>query len=65
MIDDNFAKFLELSEDERYEFLAGMKLYWWQKLEIKLINKWWSVWRKMRPDLPGIVLWKSIYKGRF
>ena len=61
----SFAKFLELSEDESYEFLNGMKLYWWQKLEIKLVNKWWTRWRRRSPSLRGIDLWESIYKSRF
>lgn len=65
MIDDGYAKFLELSEDELYEFLTGVKLHWWQKLEFKLIIKWWSRWRKMHPDLRAFDLWESIYKGRF
>ena len=62
---DDFAKFLELPEDKRFEILTGIKLYWWQKLDIWIINKWWSRWRKMCPDLRAFDLWESIYKGRF
>lgn len=65
---DEFKKFLEMSEDERFEIyvnLVGGKLYPWQKLYIKYLNKWWSHMRKMNPHLRADVLWESIYKGRF
>lgn len=65
---DEFRKFLEMSEDERFETylnLMGVKLYPWQKLYIKYINKWWSHMRKMNPHLRSDVLWESIYKGRY
>lgn len=66
MIDKNkYAEFLELPEDDRFEYLTGVKLYWWQKLYIKLLNKWWTSWRKANPHLRAIDLWESIYKGRF
>ena len=61
----NFSEFLELSEDQRYAILTGNKLSWWQKLEVKLINKWWSMWRKSNPNLRAIELWESLYKRRF
>lgn len=63
---DAYAKFLELPEDERFEYLiTGTKLYLWQKLYIKFLNKWWTSIRKANPDLRTIDLWESIYKGRF
>ena len=64
----NFAKFLELSEDERLEIfydLAGIELSWWQRTYIKCLNKWWTSMRKSNPRLRAIDLWESIYKGRF
>ena len=61
----SFEKFLELPEDKRFEFLTGCKLNWWQKLEIKLINKWWSQMRNGCSGIRGIDLWESIYKQRF
>ena len=65
---DEFKKFLEMSEDERFETyinLVGGKLYPWQKLYIKSLNKRWSHMKKMNPHLRVEVLWESIYKGRF
>ena len=62
---NTFAEFLELSEDERFEYLTGTKLYWWQILYIKILNKWWSAMRKMNPHLRTYDLWESIYKCRF
>ena len=67
-INSSFAEFLELPEDERLEMLlelSGVKLYLWQKLELKLINKWWTYMYKSNPRLRGIDLWESIYKQRF
>ena len=63
--DYTFEKFLELPEDERFEFITGVRLYWWQKIEVRLINKWWSRWRSTCPRLRAIDLWESIYKNRF
>ena len=38
MLDKNkYAEFLELLEDNRFEYLTGVKLYPWQKLYIKLL----------------------------
>jgi hypothetical protein len=62
---DEFAKFLEMPESERFEYLTGDKLSLFQKLEIKLINKWWSFILKVNPYQKSYVLWESIYKGRF
>lgn len=62
---NEFAKFLELSEEERFEYLTGTKLYFYQKLYIKFLNKWWTYMRKENPHLRTIDLWESIYKGRF
>ena len=61
----SFKEFLELSEYERYEYLTGFKLYWYQKLYIKFLNKWWTSMRESNPHLKANVLWESIYKGRF
>ena len=61
----SFEEFLELPEYERYEYLTGFKLYWYQKLYIKFLDKWWTSWRKSNPHLKANVLWESIYKGRF
>lgn len=62
---EEFKTFLEMSEDERFEYLTETKLHIWQKLYIKFINKWWSHMRKMNPHLEPYILWESIYKGRF
>lgn len=62
---NDYLKFLELSEAERYDLLMGCKLYWWQKLEIKFVNKWWTRMRRRFPDIRAIDLWESIYKSRF
>ena len=62
---NEFAKFLELSEEERFEYLTDTKLYFYQKLYIKFLNKWWTYIRKENQRLRGIVLWESCYKGRF
>lgn len=62
---DKYAEFLEMSEDKRFEYLTGIKLYWWQKLYIKFLNKWWTFWRKANSHLKTIDLWESIYKGRY
>lgn len=56
-----YAKFLELPEEEQFELLTGVKLYWWQKLYLK----WWSSMRKANPHLRAYDLWESMYKGRF
>ena len=37
---NSYKEFLELSEDKKLEYLTGNKLYCWQKLYIKFINKW-------------------------
>jgi len=60
-----YAKFLELPEEKRFEYLTGTKLHWYQKLYVKFLNKWWTYMRKVNPYLRAIVLWESIYKGRF
>ena len=60
-----FSEFLELSEDQRYAILTGNKLSWWKKLEVKLINKWWTMWRMSNPNMRAIDLWESLYKKRF
>ena len=61
----DFKDFLELSEIEMFKYLTGIKLHWWERIEIKLINKWWSFKRKANKHLRAIDLWESIYKGRF
>ena len=61
----SFEEFLELPEEKRFEYLTGVNLYYWQKLYIKFLNKWWTFWRKANPHLRAIDLWKSMYKGRF
>ena len=50
---NTYAKFLELPEDERFEYLTGTKLYWHQKLYIKFLNKWWTFMRKANLHLRG------------
>lgn len=62
---DEFKKFLEMSEEERFEYLTDTKLYFYRKLYIKFLNKWWTFMRKANPHLRAIDLWESIYKGRF
>ena len=61
----SFEEFLELPEHERYEYLTGSKLHWYQKLCIKFLNKWWTSIRNANPHLRGIDLWESLYKGRY
>ena len=61
----SYEEFLELPENDRFEYLTNIKLNWWQRMYIKLLNKWWTFWRNSNPDLKAIVLWESIYKGRF
>lgn len=61
----SYEEFLELPENDRFEYLTNIKLNWWQRMYIKLLNKWWTFWRNEHPDLKAIVLWESIYKGRF
>lgn len=63
--EENFKKFLELPEDERFEYLIGTKLNWWQKMQIKHLNKWWTSMKNTNPHLRGIDLWESMYKGRY
>lgn len=43
---NKFAEFLEVPEDKRFEYFTGIKLYWWQKLYIKFLNKWWTSMQK-------------------
>lgn len=62
---NEFAKFLELPESERLEYLTGVKLTLWQCLWIKYINKWWTRMKDANPHLQAHILWESIYKGRF
>lgn len=62
---NEFAKFLELPEEDRFEYLTGTKLYFYQRLYIKLLNKWWTFLRKVNPHMRAYDLWESIYKGRF
>lgn len=65
MITDDFKKFLAMLEEEQFEYLTGIKLNWFQRLEIKFLTKWWSNIRKLNPHLEPHILWESIYKGRF
>lgn len=61
-----FKCFLEMSEDERLEqFLGSVEMKWWQKTYFIYLNKWWSYMRNENPDLDVMVLWESIYKGRY
>lgn len=62
---NNFKQFLELSEIKQYEYLTGVKLCWWQKLQFKFVSKWWITMRTMNPYLRAYDLWESMYKGRF
>lgn len=62
----DYEEFLELSEDKRYEYLTRTKTNWFQRMYIKYLNKWWTyIRRNANPDLRGITIWESIYKGRF
>jgi hypothetical protein len=61
---NEFAKFLELPEDERFK-IVKRRIHWWQRISFWIANKWWTSVRKENPDLPAIVLWESFYKGRF
>ena len=61
----NFNDFLEMSEDKYLERLLGCNLYWYQRMYIRLIGKWWSRWRGANPTLRAHDLWESIYKQRF
>lgn len=62
---ENFAKFLELPEDERLQELLGIKLRWYQRIYIRYLNKWWSAMRRSNPKMKAIYLLESIRKGRF
>ena len=62
---NTFAEFLEASEYERFKYLTSIKLNWWQRLEIKLANKWWTYMMEINPHLRADILWENIYKGRF
>jgi hypothetical protein len=55
-----FKDFIELLEDSK-----DIKLYWYQKLYIEYLNKWWTYMKESNPHLEAHVLWESIYKGRF
>ena len=64
---DKFAEFLEMSEEKRLEILLNGysdKLSLWQKLWIKHVNRWWTRMTR-NSGLPAIVLWETVYKGRF
>ena len=64
----DFSKFLSLSEDDRFELLTeymDIKLTMWQKLEIRLLNRWWSSMVKNNPHIPPYILFESVKKGRF
>ena len=65
MITDGFKKFLEMPEEEQFEYLTGIKLNWFQRLEIKFLTKWWANMKRLNSHLEPHVLWESIYKGRF
>jgi hypothetical protein len=68
MSNNEFAKFLELPEDNRFEILCNkmsVKMYWWQRIYIRYVNQWWTYMREANPHLRAITLWESIYKGRF
>jgi hypothetical protein len=62
---NNFADFLDLPEADRFNFFNRIKLHWWQRIQIKFINKWWTAMRNSNPGIQAITLWESIYKGRF
>lgn len=62
---EKFAAFLAFPADKRLELLMGYQLYFWQKLYIHYLNKWWTSWRKANPNQKPYVLWESMYKGRF
>ena len=62
---NTFVEFLEAPEYERFKYLTSIKLNWWQRLEIKLANKWWTYMRQCNPHLRVFDLWESVYKGRF
>lgn len=60
-----FQKFLEWPEDRRIEYLFGFQLHWYQRLYVRLLNRWWSRRRANYPHIRPSILWESIYKGRF
>ena len=63
-----FEEFLKLPEDERINFAIehlGIKLSLWQRLELKLTNKWWEHIKRLYPQMAEIDLWEALYKGRF
>ena len=64
-IREEFKKFLEMQEGERLEFLTGVNLTWWQRIKLKIMNKWWTSIRKQNSNLSAIELYESIRKGRF
>ena len=63
--EESFKRFLELSEDKRFEYLTGTKLNWFQRMYIKYINKWWTSIQIANPHLRRIDLWEILYKGRY
>ena len=61
----SFEEFLELPETKRFEYFTGVKLHWWQRLELKIVNRWWSVMRILSPKERAIATWERIYKQKF
>lgn len=62
---DDFKHFLELPEEERFELLTSYKLYWYQKIYIRMLNKWWSSMKKNNLNIEPMILFNGIYKARF
>lgn len=60
-----FETLLEMSDVERVEYLLGYHPTWWQRIQIRFVSHWWDRMRKANPYIPALILWESIYKGRF
>ncbi len=56
--------YLEMSTVEWMEWAYGIKLHWWQRLELRLSLRWESM-KKSNSHLHPHVLYESIIKGRF
>jgi hypothetical protein len=63
----NLLDFLDLqSRDLSYlEYVTGVKLKWYQKMHIKMMNKLWNSIKEENNHLKPVVLLESIFKGRF
>lgn len=62
---EKYKKFLEMSPDKQFEALTGVNLYFWQRIMIRYLTKWWDMVRRLNPHIYAYDLWESIYKGRY